>query len=146
MSNKGFDPNSNNKPQTPPQQPTGPASLGSDDRAFRAQVAAEIAQLRNQVNGALTARAQGIQAVADEYQEASQRVADQASELLYDVLSGGSFFNQIARNVGQLMAAHPTGEKLTIQTPTLRPISYQPLPQATPRASLTATADSSNTK
>jgi hypothetical protein len=144
MSSKGFDPS--NKPQTPPQQPTGQASSGSDDRAFRAQVAAEIAQIRNQVNGALTSKVQGVQAIVEEYEAAAQPVVDQASMAIYDMLGGGSFFKGIATNVGQLMAAHPTGEKVAITPPTLRPASFKPLPQGTQRAYLTAMDASPSTK
>ena len=136
MDNKGFNPKV--KPQTPLQQPTGEASSASDDRAYRAQVAAEIAQLRGQVNGALTARVQGIQAIVDEYEAAAQPVVDQASMALYDALGGGSFFKGIATNVAALMAAHPTGERISITPPTLRPASFKPLPQGTQRAYLTA--------
>lgn len=146
MENKGFDPKANPK-VTPKPQPeaSGAASLGGDNAAFRAQVAAEIAQIRNEVQGSLVARAQGIQAIANEYQAAAQPVVDQASAMLYDVLSGGSFFGQIARNVGQLMEAHPTGMKTGIVAPSLKPVSFAPLKQGTQAAYLTSSADSSNT-
>ena len=149
---KGFDPKANPKAAQPQAQTSGPASsganqppLGGDDAAFKAQVAAEIAQLRNQVQGSLVARAQGIQAIADEYQAAAQPVVDQASAVLYDVLSGGSFFGQIARNVGQLMEAHPTGTKTGIVAPSLKPVFFAPLKQGTQANYLTATADSNST-
>ena len=139
---KGFNP----KPQTTQTpQPTGEHSSASE-RAHRAQVAAEIAQLRNQVNGALDARAQGIQAVVDEYESAAQPVVDQASMAIYDALSGGSFFRAIATNVGRLMAAHPTGERIAITSRELKPASFKPLAQGTQQAYLTAMDSSPNTK
>jgi hypothetical protein len=144
--NKGFDPKA--KPNsTPKPQPevSGAASLGGENAAFKAQVAAEIAQIRNEVQGSLVARAQGIQAITNEYQAAAQPVVDQASAVLYDVLSGGSFFGQIARNVGQLMEAHPTGLKTGIIAPTLNPVSFAPLKQGTQAAYLTSSAGSNNT-
>lgn len=146
MSSKGFDPKANTKAaQTQAVQASGAASLGGENAAFKAQVAAEIAQLRNEVQGSLVARTQGIQAIANEYQTAAQPVVDQASEVLYDVLSGGSFFGQIARNVGQLMEAHPTGMKTGIVAPRLNPVSFAPLKQGTQAAYLTSSANSSNT-
>lgn len=152
MENKRFDPKANPKAAQPQAQTSGPASsegnqppIGGGDAAFKAQVAAEIAQLRNQVQGSLVARAQGIQAIADEYQAAAQPVVDQASAVLYDVLSGGSFFGQIARNVGQLMEAHPTGPKAGIVAPSLKPVSFAPLAQGTQANYLTATDAPNNT-
>jgi hypothetical protein len=134
---KGFSPSSNNPKTTAPPQTGGPSSA-RDDRPFRAQVAAEIAQLRNQLNDATNARVQGIQGIIDEYQEAAQPVVDQASVALYDALSGGSFFKGIATNVGALMTAHPTGERVTITAPKLKPASFAPLPQGTQQNYLTA--------
>lgn len=146
MASNGFDPNKANPKATPNPRPeaSGAASLAGENAAFRAQVAAEIAQIRNEVQGSLVARAQGIQAIADEYQSAAQPVVDQASAVLYDVLSGGSFFGQIARNVGQLMEAHPTGMKTGIVAPSLKPVSFAPLQQGTQSAYLTSSADSNN--
>jgi hypothetical protein len=144
--NNGFDPKTNPKATPKPkEEASGAASLGGENAAFRAQCAAEIAQLRNEVQGSLVARAQGIQAIADEYQSAAQPVVDQASAMLYDVLSGGSFFGQIARNVGQLMEAHPTGPRTGIVAPSLKPVSFAPLQQGTQSAYLTSSDEPSNT-
>jgi hypothetical protein len=145
--NKGFDPSKANPKPTPNPQPeaSGATSLGGENAAFRAQVAAEIAQLRNEVQGSLVARAQGIQAIADEYQAAAQPVVDQASAVLYDVLSGGSFFGQIARNVGQLMEAHPTAPRTGIVAPSLKAVSFAPLKQGTQAAYLTSSDALNNT-
>jgi hypothetical protein len=154
MASNGFDPKANPKPQPQTAQASGQTSseasstktpLGGEDAAYRAQVAAEIAQIRNEVQGSLVARAQGIQAIADEYQSAAQPVVDQASAMLYDVLSGGSFFDQIARNVGQLMEAHPTGPRTGLVAPTLKPVSFAPLQQGTQSAYLTSSDGPSNT-
>ena len=123
MENKGFDPKTK-KPQTPPTQPTGAASLGDE---IAAECVAEISQLRNQVNGALNGTAQGIQTILDEYNRAAQPMVEQASLELYGALSGRRAFRAIGVNVGELMAQHPTGPKHSITVQPLKPVSFKPL-------------------
>ena len=135
----------NTKPSSPtnPQPQAGGTSSGHSQPP---QVAEENSALRAQMDDALKAKAQGIQVILDEYQVASQDLADQASVAVYTALSGNAFFAQVAANVGMLMARHPRGPRHQITTPSLRPVSYRPLPEATSGNYLTSTAEPSSTK
>lgn len=113
----------------------------ADSRAFRAQVAAEIAQLRTQVSQAVQGQTAGIDAIASEYEQSTQPLVNEASELIYDMLSGRSLFTQIGQNVEALMSAHPTGEKPQLGKPTLRRLSFKPLKPATPQSYLSGAGD-----
>jgi len=137
-----IDTNKATKPNSQPQ--TGPTSSGGDT-AYRVQVAAEIAQLRNQVNQALNGQQQGIQAVITEYQETAQPLIDASSLAISDMVLGGSFFGQIGQNVASIVAAHPTGSRAPITVNALPQISFRPLPSKTPLASLTGTASAHST-
>jgi hypothetical protein len=101
----------------------------STDAAFRAQVGAELAKLRQEVRAAAEGQTEGIAGIAAEYQDTIQPVADEASQLIYDMLSGGTFYRTVAQNVGQMMAAHPRGERVALGKPTLKPLSLKPLQQ-----------------
>jgi hypothetical protein len=128
---------SNPKTSGSNQQTTTPTPAGSgDDRAYRTQVAAEIAQLRGQVRQAVQGQTAGINAVAVEYEQAIQPLVDEASQLIYDMLSGRTAFSQIAQNVGTLMQQHPKGEKSSLGEPVLKRLSLKPLQQATPQSYL----------
>jgi hypothetical protein len=152
--NNGFDPKTNPKAQPQTAQASGQTSseasstktpLGGEDAAYRAQVAAELAQIRTQVQESLTAKAQAIQKIGNEYQAAAQPLVNDSSVMLADILLGGSFFGQIARNVGELVAAHPTGPKTGIVAPSLKQVSFAPLQQGTQSAYLTSSDEPSNT-
>jgi hypothetical protein len=101
-------------------------------------VAAEIGQIRAKVNKAVGSQKSGIETLADEYTQAVQPLVDEASKVIYDMLSGRSFFEQIGQNVGQLMASHPTMERPELGKPMLRRLSFKPLSQATPQSYLTS--------
>ena len=147
MTNKGFDHNKTTPKAPQPQAQTNgqhssgasaKTPLGGEDAAFKAQVAAELAQIRNQVQESLTAKAQAIQKIGNEYEAAAQPLVNESSVMLADILLGGSIFGQIARNVGELVAAHPTGPKTGIVAPSLKPVSFAPLAQGTQAAYLTS--------
>ncbi|MBD1871979.1 hypothetical protein H6F75_00645 [Nodosilinea sp. FACHB-131] len=121
---------------------TTPTQAGSgDDRAYRAQVAAEIAQLRSQVNQAVQGQTAGINAIATEYEQSIQPLVDEASQLIYDMLSGRTAFTQIGQNVGALMSQHPMGEKASLGEPMLKRLSLKPLQPATQPSYLSGAAD-----
>ena len=142
MTNKEFDPKTNPKaPQ--PQAPTNGQHSSEDD--FAAECAAEIAQIRGQVDAALSGTAQGIQAILDDYNRAAAPLVDQASLELYNALSGRRAFRAIGVNVGELMAQHPTGPKQMISVQPLKPVSFKPLSQATRQNYLTGSDVPSNT-
>ena len=101
-----------------------------------AHVAAEIGQIRSKVDQAISGQASGIETLVDEYTQEVQQLADDASQLIYDMLSGRTLFNQIGANVGQLMAAHPTMDRPELGKRILKPLSLKPLLQATPQSYL----------
>ena len=107
----------------------------------QAQVAAEISQLRDQVNQSLGGATASVGAIVDEYQRQAQPLADEASELIYDMLSNRTFFNQVGRNVAQLMAQHPRGARHELGKPTLKRLSFEPLKPGTQQSFLTSAVD-----
>ena len=106
-----------------------------------APVAAEIGQIRSKVDQAISGQTSGIETLVNEYTQEVQQLADDASQLIYDMLSGRTLFNQIGANVGQLMAAHPTMERPELGKRTLKPLSLRPLTPATPQSYLSGVDD-----
>jgi hypothetical protein len=104
-------------------------------------VAAEIGQIRSKVDQAISGQTSGIETLVNEYTQEVQQLADDASQLIYDMLSGRTLFNQIGANVGQLMAAHPTMERPELGKRTLKPLSLRPLTPATPQSYLSGVDD-----
>jgi hypothetical protein len=104
-------------------------------------VAAEIGQIRAKVDQAIGGQALGIETLVSEYTQEVQQLADDASQLIYDMLSGRTLFNQIGANVGQLMAAHPTMERPALGKRRLQSLSLQPLNPAIPQTYLNSAAN-----
>jgi hypothetical protein len=115
------------------------ADSGTDNPTAR--VPAEISQLRDQINQSLSGATAGLSAIVDEYQKQAQPLADEASTLIYDMLSNRTFFNQVGRNVAQLMAQHPMGARHELGKPTLKALSFEPLKQGTQQSYLTSAVD-----
>ena len=100
------------------------------------QVGAALAKLRAEVNEAAEGHTSGIASIVSEYEYAIQPVADEASRVIADMLTGGTFYRTVARNVAELMAAHPRAERVSLGKPTLRPLSLKPLQQGTQQSCL----------
>lgn len=130
--------NSNNSKGFGHPQANGAGSTGVNPQT---QVAAEISQLRDQVNQSLGGATAGISAIVDDYQRQAQPLADEASELIYDMLSSRTFFNQVGHNVAQLMAQHPMGIRHELGKPMLRRLSLEPLKQGTQQSYLNSADD-----
>lgn len=114
---------------------------GSGAANAQIQVAAEISQLRDQINQSLGGATAGLSAIVDDYQRQAQPLADEASELIYDMLSNRTFFNQVGHNVAQLMQQHPTGVRHELGKPTLKRLSFQPLKPGTQQSYLSSADD-----
>lgn len=119
---QGFDPNRTSARPSPAQ--TGPnTSTGLGDNAAKTLVSREMAMFLQNVDQALSEQVSGICEAQTHYEREATAVRQQASVILYDMLSGKSLFEGITADALAMLEEHPTAPKHELGKQQLKPIS-----------------------
>lgn len=109
--------NQSGKGFSPKDHSTSPASLA----------VVEMTSLREAVDKSLAGLEQGLNTVVEDYEKEASALVDQASWMIYDMMSNRRVFEQVGENVAQLMSAHPTARVNPMGKRTLKKLSFAPL-------------------